>query len=169
MGKAADIFKSITEAVVGGATGGVSSLAQKVMEYFPPSMSDKEKSELQLRITEVDNENKIKTLAAVNEAKAQFFEFTKDFEGTAKDLKDIKFFGPLMLFLRGSQRIIWGYGTLWIDFQIISGSWDIADDPQLKFIAIALTVIVGATLFGERAIQNVMPFLERFFLVKKDV
>lgn len=167
MGKTADIFKSITEAIVGGATGGVTSIAQKVMDYFPPSMSDKEKAELQLKISQQEAEKDLRTMAALNEAKTAFFEFTKDFEGTAKDLKDVRFFGPLMLFLRGSQRIVWGYGTLWIDFQVISGGWAVQDDPQLKFLAIALTIIVGATLFGERAIQNVMPLLERYFGIKK--
>lgn len=82
------------------------------------------------------------------------------FKGTAKDL-DFPFFGPLFLFIRGAQRSIWGFCTLWTDLQVFSGTWNIPDIPPLFWTFLLNNVLVLSFLFGERALMNLEPMITR--------
>lgn len=79
-------------------------------------------------------------------------------EGTASDLKSMPVLGPLMLFLRGCQRPVWGFGTLYIDFMVFSGTWKLVAGTQESAFWVVNILVLGF-LFGERAVQNVAPFL----------
>lgn len=153
--KAADFFS--------GGLG--SSIVETVKDYFPPSMSEQEKSELSMRITEAANKQANKAAELANEAQAEFNTRIKDLEGTAKDLKDIWFFGPLLIFLRGSQRIVWGFLTLVLDFKIFSGEWILVPGTQENAFYLINLLVLGF-LFGERAIKNIMPIITQFMQAK---
>lgn len=79
------------------------------------------------------------------------------YEGTAVDLKAIPFFGPLMLFLRGGQRIVWGYGTMCLDWMWFS-AWSELSKQQESALWVINFLVLGF-LFGERAVQNIAPFV----------
>ena len=78
-------------------------------------------------------------------------------EGTASDLKCIPVLGPLMLFARGAQRPLIGYGTMYMDYMWLSGAWKL-DDMQSR-VAFLVNLLVLAFLFGERAVKNLAPLI----------
>ncbi len=149
----------------------VSAVADTVKAYFPPSMSDKEKAELEMAIREAENKANLERLKLAHQADAEFNQRIKDLEGTASDLKALPVVGPLMLFLRGCQRPAWGIGTLWIDFQVFSGAWDVnlkTDQgwtPEGLALVIVNLLVLGF-LFGERAVANVMPLVTQYMAAK---
>ena len=141
--------------------GTVKTIADTVKDYFPPSMSDKEKSELSLKISEAQNKHDLAVLDKVNQADAEFNTRIKEMEGTASDLKTIPIIGGLVIFLRGLQRPIWGFATLYLDFKSFSGDWALTEKQDVMLLAI--NVLVLGFLFGERAIKNVTPLIGAYF------
>ncbi|HEX5130240.1 MAG TPA: hypothetical protein VFV90_10865 [Usitatibacter sp.] len=79
-------------------------------------------------------------------------------EGTASDLKVMPILGPVMLLARGAQRPVWGFFTIWLDYQVFSGAWKLADGP-VTYAFYLVNLLVLAFLFGERAIKNVAPLI----------
>lgn len=86
-------------------------------------------------------------------------------EGTASDLKGIPVFGPVMLFLRGSQRIVIGYGTAWLDYEWLSGGLGTLGEMQQRLLFVA-SLLVFVVLFGERAVKNVAPLIADIFAAR---
>lgn len=82
-------------------------------------------------------------------------------EGTASDLKAIPFLGTLMLFLRGAQRIIIGYGIIYCDYMWFSAAWT-GMKPVQENALFFVNLIVLVFLFGERAVRNVLPLVADF-------
>lgn len=144
-------------------SGGIGSkIVDTVKDYFPPSMSDKEKSELSIRISEAANKQANEAAKLANEASAEFNQRIESMEGTASDLKAIPFVGPVVIFLRGCQRPIWGYGTLYIDFMVFSGKWQTLTEMQESALWVINLLVLGF-LFGERAVKNIMPLVSQYF------
>lgn len=79
-------------------------------------------------------------------------------EGTASDLKGIPYLGPFMLWLRGSQRIVIGYGCAWADWVWLTGGMGTLNDMQQRMLFTA-SLLVFVVLFGERAVKNVAPLV----------
>ena len=78
--------------------------------------------------------------------------------------------GRIVIFLRGAQRPIWGYFVLVMDIMVFSGRWNLVKlaeqtktasmvDIQSAFWIINFLVL--GFLFGERAVKNVMPLLQK--------
>lgn len=155
----------ITKAIDFFSGGLGSSVVEAVKEYYPPSMSDYEKSELDFRIQKAVDEKALKGQELANEAQAEFNNRIAELEGTAKDLKAIPILGPLMLFLRGCQRPIWGYATLYMNFMVFSGHWGQLTASQESSLWIINLLVLGF-LFSERAIKNVTPLIERIIKTK---
>jgi hypothetical protein len=92
-------------------------------------------------------------------------EFNKrisDLEGTASDLKSIPIIGPILLFLRGAQRPFWGFATIYLDYQVFSKGWNLDPGSQAGSAFYVINLLVLGFLFGERAIQNVLPYMTQF-------
>lgn len=142
-----------------------SSVVEAVKDYYPPSMSEQEKAELSYRIQTATDQKALKVQELNNEAQAEFNRRIAELEGTAKDLKTIPLLGPLMLFLRGCQRPVWGYATLYIDFNVFSGNWAGLTDTQESALWVINLLVLGF-LFGERAVKNVSPMIERMIKAK---
>ncbi|PLT26696.1 hypothetical protein [Pseudoalteromonas sp. MelDa3] len=157
-----NLFTKAIDLVSGGFG---SSVVEAVKDYFPPSMSEQEKAELSFRIQTATDQKALKVQELNNEAQAEFNRRIAELEGTAKDLKSIPVLGPLMLFLRGCQRPVWGYSTLYIDFNVFSGAWTGLTDTQESALWI-INFLVLAFLFGERAMKNVTPLIERIIKTK---
>ena len=159
-------MKSLLTKAVDFFSGGFgSSVVQAVKEYYPPSMSEQEKAELDFRIQSAVDQKTLEAQKLANEAQAEFNNRIAEMEGTAKDLKTIPLLGPIMLFLRGCQRPIWGYSTLYIDFKVFSGSWASLTEAQESALWV-INLLVPGFLFGERAVKNVTPMIERMIKAK---
>ncbi|MFC1567333.1 hypothetical protein ACFL3R_00665 [Thermodesulfobacteriota bacterium] len=139
----------------------VKSIAETVMAYFPPSMSDKEKSELALKISQSENAKALKLIDLANQADAEFNARIKEMEGTAGDLKSVPVIGAVVIFLRGLQRPMWGFATLYLDYMSFSSSWKLTEKQD--GILLAINFLVLGFLFGERAVKNVMPLISAYF------
>jgi hypothetical protein len=157
-----NIFTKAIDLLSGGLG---SSVVDAVKEYYPPSMSEQEKAELDFRIQSAVDERTLKAQELANEAQAQLTQRIADLEGTAQDLKAIPVLGPLMIFLRGCQRPVWGYATIYIDLMVFSGSWSELTEQQESALWVINFLVLGF-LFGERAIKNVTPLIERVIKTK---
>ena len=143
-------------------SGGLgSAIVEGVKGYFPPSMSDKEKAELSLHIKDAADKQANEAARLANEAQKEFNNRIKGLEGTAKDLKAIPIVGPIVIFLRGCQRPVWGYATLYIDLMVFSGKWTELTETQESALWVINLLVLGF-LFGERAIKNIMPLVQQY-------
>lgn len=106
-----------------------------------------------------------------------------EMEGTARDLLAVPVLGHIMIFMRGSQRVLWGFGALYITLMSLAGDWSftktvlstqgdavVITDTQKMLLVIILDLLVLSVLFGERALKNVLPIaidkLLPFFIKK---
>lgn len=128
-----------------------------IKNYFPPDMSPHEKAELEIKLSEIANKKTVEAQRLMIEAENSLTQRIVQLEGSAQDLRSIPFLGPIIIFLRGLQRITWGYATLFIDFMWFSGKWKLEDQQESAMWIINLLVL--GFLFGERAIQNLAPLI----------
>ncbi len=142
-------------------------IVETVKDYFPPSMSDSEKKDFEMKLLEAVHQHEIKLLAAANSANEEFNQRIKDLEGTASDLAQIPVLGTLMLFLRGCQRPAFGIFTLIMDYLVFSGAWTIEDGSRLESAFFAINLLVLGFLFGERAVRNIMPIISNYLGTSK--
>lgn len=150
------IFSKITDALGGSFVKEIVGVAK---EYFPPDMSPEKKAEMEIRLAELAMEKQRNLDVAILESEREITNRIASLEGTAQDLRSIPVVGPIMLFLRGMQRQIWSYGTIYCDFMWFSGKWQVTSQQESALWIINFLVL--GFLFGERAIQNVMPlFIE---------
>ncbi|WP_019530646.1 hypothetical protein [Dasania marina] len=147
------------------ATGGLGSLFFDVAKtYFPPDMSEQQQQTLKLAFEKAEAEKARAMDSAIVEAEQALTERITQLEGSASDLLRIPLLGTLIIFLRGCQRPLWGFATLYLDFKWFS-QWDL--DEQQQTALIVINVLVLGFLFGERAIKNVMPLINDF-IKKRD-
>lgn len=139
--------------------GGENSIIGTVKAYFPPSMTEVEKSDLTIKIRNAEAARDLQTQQLVNEATAQFNTRTKEMEGTASDLKSIPFIGTFIIFLRGCQRPCWGFATLYFDYLWLFSPTAIKFSDRQELALIVINILVLGFLFGERAVKNLMPLI----------
>jgi hypothetical protein len=147
----------IGKAISGFLGEGDNSVLGVVKSYFPPSMTETEKAELSIKIKNAEASRDIKLQQLVNESTQQFNDRTKQMEGTASDLKTIPYVGGFIIFLRGCQRPLWGFATLYFDNKWLFSTQEFSDRQEMAFIVI--NVLVLGFLFGERAVKNLMPLI----------
>lgn len=153
------VFGTIINALSGGFG---SKIVDTVRDYFPPSMTDQEKREFELKLLEASRVQELGLLEAAQAADAEFNQRIKDLEGTASDLIRIPVLGTIILFLRGTQRPAFGFFTLVMDYLVFSGAWTIAEGSRLESAFFAVNLLVLGFLFGERAVKNVLPLFDRY-------
>ena len=108
------VLSKLTDFISGGL---FKEIKETAMAYLPPKMSEEEirQFEADLDAAAFDKEIRLQELLA--DAANQLDKRIAEQEGTAEDLRTIPILGPLMLFLRGCQRPIWGFATLVMDFK----------------------------------------------------
>ena len=158
-----NIFETLASALGGDI---FSKIVDTAKAYFPPSMSDAEKSQAELAILKVKTEAETKLSDATREIQADFEQRIRDMEGTAADLKAIPILGPIVIFLRGMQRPIWGFAVLVMDYFVFAGNWHIIPDSRQDTCFLIINFLVLGFLFGERAMQNLAPLIERLLLAR---
>ena len=158
-----NIFATLANALGGDI---FSKIVDTAKSYFPPSMSEAEKSQAELALVKVKAEAEVKLTEATQAIQASFEQRIRDMEGTAADLKAIPILGPLIIFLRGMQRPIWGFAVLVMDYFVFAGDWKIIPDSRQDTCFLIINFLVLGFLFGERAMQNLTPLIERLLLAR---
>ena len=156
------MITGLLKGVMSVASSGLfKNMTDTVKEYLPPSMSDTEKQDFELKFQELANQTQLKLNDQVNEASEILNARIAQQEGTASDLMKIPLLGALMLFLRGCQRPVWSMATMWMDFQWFFGGMVMTERQEMALIVI--NVLVLGFLFGERAVKNLQPLIEKVF------
>lgn len=149
------LLAGLADKLVGGLAG---SIVDVVKTYWPPELSPEQKAEMTVAIERLAIEKERDVNNAIEAAERRLTERIALLEGTASDLRAVPWIGPAVLFLRGLQRPIWGYATLYVNLMWFSGKWGSLSQTQESAIWIINFLVLGF-LFGERAIQNVAPLL----------
>lgn len=140
------------------ATGGIGDLAFKVAEkWFPPEMSEADRSQAKLAFQNMELERARQSDAAALEADKALTDRIQKLEGTAHELKQIPIIGPLVIFLRACQRPAWGFVTMWLDWHWFAEWGGLSGKQEAALVIINLLVL--AFLFGERAVRNIAPLV----------
>lgn len=156
------LFDKIIDMAGGSLVGTIVDTAKA---YFPPSMTEHEKTALELKLKEVAHSQELSLLKATNHMEAEFNNRLKDMEGTASDLKTIPVIGPIIIFGRGMQRPVWGFATLFMDYKVFAGDWVLEEGSKADMSFLVINLLVLGFLFGERAVKNIGPLIER--MIKK--
>lgn len=161
-------FLSAITGFFSGEKGLVGTIADTVKDYFPPSMTDKEKAEITARIREAEFEREKALMKLAVDADKEVTRRAAQLEGTAKDLTSLPVVGRFIIFARGCLRPFFGYFTLFVNWQIFSNAWKVKMTiPSGEFTAegiliIVLNILVLGFLFGERTVKNLMPLFTKF-------
>lgn len=144
--------------------GVVSQIANLAKEYFPPDMSDLQKAEFMQKANELEHKKKMELADKISQSENDLTNRIAQLEGTAQELRTIPILGPVVIFLRGLQRLVWGYGLLYFDWLWLTAAVKISE--QAEGALLIMNLLILGFLFGERAIQNLSPLIERFLLAK---
>lgn len=136
-------------------------IKETVISYFPPDMSPQQKAELEMKLQVLVAQKQLEANKVLSEASAQLDRRIAEQEGTASDLKGIPILGTIILFLRGAQRPLWGFATLWMDYKWFFELHTFTDQQQTAMIVINMLVL--GFLFGERTIKNLEPLIIKVF------
>ena len=149
-------FSKIANGLSNVLTGGLAdTVYDAIKTYFPPDMPMEEKGKIMLDLKRLELEKKQQADQTLLDAEREITQRISELEGTAKDLRSLPVLGRIVIFARGCQRPIWGFFTIWLDYQWFT-SWTLSDHQQKALIAINLLVL--GFLFGERAVKNVAPW-----------
>ena len=152
-------FLSKVTDFVGGSL--FKELKEGVMAYFPPDMTPAQKMEAEMKVQQFLHQKELEANKILNESAQQLDKRISEQEGTASDLRAIPILGTLILFLRGVQRPLWGFATLYMDFKWFFEVHNF--DEQQQTALIVINVLVLGFLFGERTIKNLEPLIIKVF------
>lgn len=138
--------------------GLVDSVIKTVEKYLPPDMSPSEKAAMEIELQRMAFEKQKQADAMIADAERRVTERISLLEGTATDLRSIPFIGPIMLFMRGAQRPVWGFAVLYADMMWFSGRWGVMTAQQESALWVINLLVLGF-IFGERAVANLAPVI----------
>ena len=148
-------FSGLADKLTGGLAGRVMDTVEK---YFPPDLSPTDKANLQHAVQQLEAQERRAAEAVEAAGEERFNARIKQMEGTAADLRTMPILGPLVIFLRGTQRPVWGFATLAMDWHWFTSSGTNFSEQQGTALIVINTLVLGF-LFGERAVKNVMPLI----------
>lgn len=152
------MFKEIDESI---KEVSASKVAGEILTVFPDSVTDEQKKELSPKIEQII-EGKICDLKLARaDLECTINDKVEKLSQTTKDLEKVPVLGKIGLFLRGMQRPIWGFSLLYIDLKVLSNSWQLESGSQTESTFWLLNLLILGFLFGERAIRNVMPMVNK--------
>lgn len=118
-------------------------------------------------IEQIGNNFELETRRLANDQTSNFYKFVLDYAGSARDYKDMKFVGPLMLLIRGMVRPGITYATAYWDWLFFTAPVDW--DPLKISLLAKINIIVLIFWFGDRIINSsgVANLIEKFFATKQ--
>lgn len=137
-------------------------VANLIGDYFPDPVK---KAEIMAKLQELQLERQKAEDETVHVAAQDLNDRIAQYEGTAKDLLALPYIGRVIIFARGTQRPVWGFATLYFDWQLFANDLKL-DEQQTQLLWIINFLVLGF-LFGERAIKNIMPLVVKFMESKK--
>lgn len=137
------------------------TIKDTIQDYYPPDLTPQQKAELDIKMAQMLHEKEIKANQILSDSAAQLDKRIAEQEGTASDLKQLPLIGRIVLFLRGMQRPVWGFATLYIDFKWFFEDHSFTEQQQTALIAI--NILVLTFLFGERTLKNLEPLIVKVF------
>jgi hypothetical protein len=164
------LFEAIYQHLQSEALG--KALSDKISPVLPTTLTPEEKTSITSAVSDVARQYEMELLEITRKQDNEVAEQIKELEGIERDLQGGSWLGSVLRLLRGSQRLVWGYAVLVIDFMVFSGSWSLAD--KTKQLGAEASTIVGqpiisafwvinllvlAVLFGERAVMNLLPII----------
>lgn len=179
------IVGKTARAALGVLTGGLSDRVVEIVDAVTggetSGLTGEQKASLKVTIEqEITKRTQIANEAA-SDAERMVTARAAQLEGTASDLMQFGIVGRLVVFLRGAQRPVWGFGTLYMDYMVFSGQWTLgpeitvseqgwpSDTEGLRAVAfVVINILVLGFLFGERAVKNVMPLILAWLNAKRD-
>ena len=138
---------------------GIISQVNDVVDTYVTTSEDKHNMKMEIKDAMHQKELELRELSL--QAKEEFNQRIKDLEGTASDLKQAGFPGKVVLFIRGAQRPLWGFALMYADYAYFSGNWQIENNSQQGDILWLINILVLTFLFGERAIKNAAPYIDK--------
>ncbi|OEU65196.1 MAG: hypothetical protein BBJ57_05790 [Desulfobacterales bacterium PC51MH44] len=138
-----------------------SEMAGQVVATLPSSVTDVEKKDVSAKVEQLLEQQLCDLKVAGVELENEVNQKVEKLAQTTKDLEKIPFLGSIGLFLRGMQRPIWGFALLYIDLKVLSGSWKLPSGSETESAFWLLNLLILGFLFGERAVSNVMPMINR--------
>lgn len=144
----------------------VTSVLDTVKSYLPPGMTPQEENALKLEIERMAFEKQKQADAMLADAERQVTERISLLEGTATDLRAVPIVGPMMLFMRGIQRPVWGFAVLYADMMWFSGKWGQMSMQQESALWVINLLVLGF-LFGERAVANLAPIISDIMIKRR--
>jgi len=156
-----NVLKTIKGVVDSFSGNFIKGAVELVTDYIPDPAK---KAELKAKLENLAMQKKEQAHEQMLESADSMNKRINEQEGTAHELKTIPYIGGLIIFLRAAQRPIWGYATLYYDYQMFAAETAFTED-QTKLLWIINLLVLGF-LFGERAIKNIMPLVTKLFEVK---
>lgn len=133
-------------------------------------------------LKQIENDMEKHVLTEARKENSIFREFVIQYEGAAKDYKDIPWIGPIVLLFRGIIRPVITMGTFYFDWlwmtyvpqkvgQLADGTIMWAPDPwtgDRAKLLLVMNVLVLVFWFGERALKNtgLIDILKEVFVAK---
>jgi len=133
----------------------VLDLGSKFLDKF---ITDKDEK---LRL---ENEFNKFAMEQATKADSVFRQFILEYEGSAKDYKDIPLIGWLVLLFRGLIRPVFTTAVMWWDWKLVDTVLagkitEMNIPPHFMAMMAGINLVVLIFWFGERSIKYVMPLL----------
>ena len=150
-------------------------IAEDLVTTLSESLSEQDRREITLQIENILTQKFCDLKMAKIEVKNDIEEKFEKASQSTRDLEKVPVFGKMGFFIRGMQRPIWGIALLYIDLQVLSGAWPLVNKLPEGAAAAAtsalsssiestfwlINLLVLGFLFGERAVKNVMPMINK--------
>ena len=149
--------------ILGGPLGGVAGKAASALIASKLGCEEKElnpdmlanalsNSDMLVTLKELELSHKLEWEKLIMQDRKNQQQFILEYEGAAKDYKDIPFIGPIILLFRGLIRPM---------FTVAVGYWDwiyfttaLVWAPEKVKLLTAINLLVLVFWFGERAVKN---------------
>ncbi len=153
-------FFAAISGIFGGEKGLGGTILDAVKSYFPPDMPPEKKMEMEMAIKAAADQQQNMIMDKAMEADRAVTDRIAKLEGSASDLLRVPYLGAFIIFLRGCQRPLWGFATLYMDFLWFT-AWKLTEKQETALCIINLLVL--GFLFGERTIKNLEPLIMKIF------
>jgi len=167
-----DILGRAAKGILNAATGGLSDTVIDIVDDVlggneDSGLSPDQRAKVKIAVEREVTKREVNAARASIDAERVLNERIAALEGTASDLKALPVVGRLVIFLRGAQRPVWGFGSLYMDYMVFSKKWPLTPESYEEIAFWTINFLVLGFLFGERAVKNILPMVMAFLEARK--